>query len=235
MNTNINTATYTMPQVEAAQRSFITRVYGWMALALTVTALVAMTIASYDNLIQMVTQSRFLFFGLVIAQLVLVGWLVVRVQKMSAALATTIFFGYAALTGVTFSILFAIYTSESIASTFFITGGTFGAMSAYGYFTKRDLTSLGNLLFMGLIGVILASVVNIFLHSPAVYWAVTIIGILVFVGLVAYDTQMIKKMSLTTDAESESGRKSAIIGALRLYLDFINLFILLLRLFGSRR
>ena len=235
MNTNINTAAYTMPQVEAQQRSFVTRVYGWMALALTVTALVAMTIASYSNLIDFIMQNRILFFGLVIAQLVLVGWLVIRVQKMSVALATFVFFAYAALTGVTFSMLFALYTSESIASTFFITGGTFGAMSAYGYFTKRDLTSFGNLLFMGLIGVILASVVNIFLHSPAVYWAVTIIGILVFVGLIAYDTQLIKKMSLAGNTDSDAGRKEAIIGALRLYLDFINLFILLLRLFGQRR
>ncbi len=235
MNTNIGAPAYTMPQVEAAQRSFITRVYGWMALALATTAFVAMTIASDESLITAVMQNRLLFFGLVIAQLVLVGWLVVRVEKMSVGLATAVFFGYAALTGVTFSILFAIYTSESIASTFFITGGTFGVMSAYGYFTKRDLTSIRNLLFMGLIGVIIASVVNIFLHSPAVYWAVTFIGILVFVGLVAYDTQMIKRMSLAGNTESDTGRKQSIIGALRLYLDFINLFILLLRIFGQRR
>ena len=235
MQQHTGAAAYTLPYAEAEQRSFITKVYGWMGVALTITALVAWTIASYDNLITAIAQNRLLFFGLVIAQLGLVIWLAARIQKMSATLATVVFFGYAGLTGVTFSILFAIYTAGSIGSTFLITAATFGVMSAYGYFTKRDLTSWGNLLFMGLIGIIIASVVNMFLQNEAIYWVTTFVGILVFVGLVAYDTQKIKEMNVIGNAGTDEDRKEAIIGALRLYLDFINLFILLLRLFGQRR
>jgi FtsH-binding integral membrane protein len=154
---------------------------------------------------------------------------------MNASMAIGLFLLYSALNGLTMSIIFLIYTSASIASTFFITAGTFGVMSAYGYFTKKDLTSIGNIAFMGLIGIIIASIVNIFLQSSMLYWLVTYAGVLVFVGLTAYDTQKIKKMSLEMDIESEEGSKGAIMGALALYLDFINMFIFLLRIFGQRK
>ena len=231
----MQTDTYALPHVEVAQRSFIVKVYAWMALALTLTALIAMTVASYEGLIGAILTNRILFFGLIIAQLGLVILLSARIDKMSAATATFVFFAYAALTGVTFSVIFAIYTAASIASTFFVTAGTFGVMSAYGYFTRRDLTSWGNLLFMGLIGIIIASVVNIFMQNATVYWVVTILGVLIFVGLTAYDTQKIKKMGAEVSIESEEGRKRAVMGSLALYLDFINLFLMLLRLLGRRR
>ena len=235
MNGGTNAPAYTMPHAEAEQRSFMVKVYGWMGLALTITALVAMTVSSYDYLVRMIMENMLLFFGLVIVQLVMVGTLAARIQKMSATTATAVFFGYSALTGVVFSLLFVIYTSASIASTFLITAGTFAVMSAYGYFTKRDLSSWGNILFMGLIGIIIASVVNIFFHSEMLYWIVTYAGILIFVGLTAYDTQKIKEMNIIGNEGTDEDRKEAIVGALRLYLDFINLFILLLRLFGQRR
>ncbi len=235
MDSVTNTQAYTLPHVEAEQRSFIVKVYGWMGLALTVTALVAMTIASYDYMVEWIAQHMLVFFGLVILQLVLVVTLVARIQKMSGTTATLVFFAYSALTGVTFSLLFVIYTHASIGSTFLITAGTFAVMSAYGYYTKRDLTSWGNLLFMGLIGIIIASVVNIFIHSEMIYWIVTYAGILIFVGLIAYDTQKIKEMNVIGNEGTDEDRKEAIVGALRLYLDFINLFLLLLRLFGQRR
>jgi len=154
---------------------------------------------------------------------------------MSPAVATMVFFIYAGLTGVTFSVLFMIYTASSIASTFFVTAVTFGGMSAYGYMTKRDLSSWGSFLFMGLFGIIIASVVNIFMQSTALYWAVTYAGVLIFVGLTAYDTQKIKRMGASIDSSSDDGRRMAILGALNLYLDFINLFLMLLRIMGNRR
>jgi FtsH-binding integral membrane protein len=144
------------------------------------------------------------------------------------------FFAYAFLNGLTLSVIFLVYTKTSIASTFFVTAGTFAAMSVYGYTTKRDLTSMGSFMTMALIGIIIASVVNFFLRSPAVYWVITYAGVAIFVGLTAYDAQQIKAMSAAGFAGSEDERKGAVIGALRLYLDFINLFLLLLRIFGRQ-
>jgi FtsH-binding integral membrane protein len=146
-----------------------------------------------------------------------------------------VFVGYSALTGLTLSVIFLVYTAESLATTFFVTAGTFGLMSAYGYVTKRDLTGLGSFLMMGLIGMVLASVVNMFFNNSTVYWITTYIGILIFVGLTAYDTQKIKQMSALGLEGGEMEQKGAIMGALRLYLDFINLFLLLLRLMGNRK
>lgn len=157
------------------------------------------------------------------------------INRLSALTATGLFFLYSALTGATLSIVFIAYTAESLTTTFLITAGTFGAMSFYGLVTKRDLTSVGNLCFMGLIGVIIASVVNIFVQSTLIYTVTTYIGVLVFVGLTAYDTQKIKEMGPRLEEGSEAEQKGAILGALRLYLDFINLFLLLLRIFGRRR
>ncbi|MCB0728163.1 MAG: Bax inhibitor-1/YccA family protein, partial [Ignavibacteriae bacterium] len=157
------------------------------------------------------------------------------INKMPSGVAIGAFFLYAALTGVTFSVLFLVYTGGSIASTFFICAGMFAAVSAYGYFTKRDLAKMGTYLFMALIGLIIASVVNIFLKSGTMSLIISYVGVLIFTGLTAYDTQKIKKMSQTSDIDSEQGKKGAVMGALALYLDFINMFLFLLRILGDRK
>jgi len=221
--------------VAEENQRFITRVYGWMALALTLTGMTAMRVASSQAMISFLASNMLLFWGLVIGELLLVGYLAAAVGRMTANTALAVFLGYSVLNGVTLSFLFLAYTSESISSTFLLTALTFGVMSFYGYVTKTDLTKIGNLAFMGLIGIIIASLFNIFFRSPAIYWITTYIGILVFVGLTAYDTQKIKSMNIIGNEGTEEDRKEAIIGALTLYLDFINLFILLLRLFGNRR
>ena len=223
----------TVSRTEIETRSFISRVYGWMTGGLLMTGLVSLYMASDPTLIVQLVSHKFLFYGLMIAELglviVLAGW----VQRMSATAATGAFLLYAGLTGVTLSTVFLAYTGGSIASTFFVTAATFGAMSLYGSVTKTDLTSFGNICIMALVGIILASIVNIFLNSTALYWVTTYIGILVFVGLTAYDTQRIRMMSVQGDEDAE--RRAAITGALALYLDFINLFVTMLRLTGRRR
>lgn len=224
-----------MSQVQLEERSFITKVYGWMSFALIITGLVAMVTASSPLLLSIVLGNRIVFFALIIAELLLVGYLSVAVRTMSVPAAIVTFILYSALNGLTLSVIFLVYTAGSIASTFFITAGTFGAMSIYGYFTRRDLTSMGNLCTMALLGIIIASVVNIFLHSPAVYWISTYIGIIIFVGLTAYDTQKIKNLNIIGNEGTDEDKKEAIMGALTLYLDFINLFLMLLRIFGVRR
>jgi hypothetical protein len=230
----MNTQQLTAEQVKSIQSTFINKVYGWMALALAITGFVALRVVD-SGFVETMAQNQILFFGLVLAELGLVVWLSGRINSMNASMAIGLFLLYSALNGLTFSILFLVYTSASIASTFFITAGTFGVTSAYGYFTKKDLSSIGNIAFMGLIGIIIATIVNIFWQNEILYWAVTYIGVLVFVVLTAYDTQKMKKMSLEVDVESEEGSKGAIMGALALYLDFINMFIFLLRIFGDRR
>ncbi len=228
-------AEQSLEQIHIEQANFITKVYAWMSLALLVTGLVAIATASSQVLTELIFSSRFVFFGLVIAEFICVAYLVAVIKKISSQLAILIFFGYAALNGLTFSVIFLVYTTESIASTFFITAITFGIMSAYGYFTKRDLTSIGNLAFMGLMGLIIASVANIFLHSETIYWITTYAGILIFVALTAYDTQKIKDMNIIGNEGTEEDKKEAVMGALTLYLDFINLFLYLLRLFGRKK
>ncbi len=222
-------------EVKREQAAFMARVYGWMCLALVVTALVAVYTASTPALVNMIFGNRLLFWGLIIGEIGLVVWLSAAVQRMSATTAMLAFLGYAALNGLTMAAIFLIYTSSSIASTFLITAGTFGAMSIYGYFTKRDLTSMGNLLFMALIGLIIASIVNIFWQNSMLYWIVTYAGVLIFTGLVAYDTQKIKNMNIIGNEGTDEDKKESIMGALSLYLDFINLFLFMLRIFGGRR
>ncbi len=224
-----------LARVKAEEQRFIVKVYGWMSFGLVVTALVALATAATPALWKLVVANRFVFFGLLIVQLLVVGSLVGWVGRMSAAVATGIFVLYAALNGLTFSVIFLAFTTASIATTFFVTAGTFAAMSAYGYFTKRDLTSIGNLCFMALIGLIIASVVNLFWANSTLYWVTTYAGILIFVGLTAYDTQKIKQMNVIGNEGTDEDRKEAIVGALALYLDFINLFLFLLRIFGRRR
>ncbi|MBP9719446.1 MAG: Bax inhibitor-1/YccA family protein [Candidatus Levybacteria bacterium] len=216
-------------------RTFMSKVYGWMSAGLVVTAGVAMYASSNAKLMEVVFGNPILFFGLIILQLGLVVVLSAAIKKISANTALLLFLLYAALTGLTFSAIFLVYTAASIGSTFLITAGTFGAMSMYGYVTKTDLTTVGNIAFMGLIGIILASLVNIFWPNGTLYWIITYIGILVFVALTAYDTQKIKRMNIIGNAGTDEDKKESIIGALTLYLDFINLFLLLLRIFGRRR
>ena len=227
--------TTSIDAVAAEQQRFMVRVYNWMTTGLATTGLVAYGVASSPSLTQMIFGNSLIPIVLIIAQIGLVFWLAARVMQMSAQQATSVFLLYAALSGVTFSAVFLAYTASSIASTFLVTAGTFGAMSFYGYTTKKDLTSWGSFLFMGLIGIIIASVVNIFLQSSTMYWVITYAGVLIFVGLTAYDTQKIKEMNILGNEGTEEDTKEAVRGALSLYLDFINLFLMLLRIMGSRR
>jgi len=222
-------------QVAQDQQRFIVKVFGWMAAALAITGGVALWTASTPSMIEFIFANRGVFFTLLIVQVLLVISLAGWVKKMSSPTATLIFILYSILTGFVFSALFLVYTAGSLASTFLITGGMFAVMSIYGWTTGNDLTKFGSLLFMLLIGLIIASIVNIFMNSPVLYWISTYVGIFIFTGLVAYDTQKIKEMGGYLEEGSEEHRKGAVIGALNLYLDFINLFMMLLRIFGDRR
>ena len=203
-------------------------------MALAITGVTAFGVASSPNLLALIFSSKLLFFGLIIAELALVILLTARLQKLSLTTATLVFVLFAVINGVTLSSIFVIYTMASIAQTFFICSATFGVMAVYGYTTKRDLSSMGKLLFMALIGLIIATVVNIFMRSSGLNMAISYIGVLVFVGLTAWDTQKIKLMLANAEDMGEGAQKIALIGALSLYLDFINLFIYLLRIFGRR-
>ena len=223
-----------MPQVVNAERHFMTQVFGWMAFGLAITGIVAGVVASNPAMVQAIVFNRLVFYGLMIVELILVFKLAGVVQSStSAAVATFLFLLYAALNGLTLSVIFLAYTKSSIGTAFFVTAGTFGVMSLYGYITKTDLTAIGNLCFMALIGVILASVVNLWFHNPTVMWITTYIGLFIFIGLTAYDTQKIKGMFSGDDNEEVEGKK-AVSGALALYLDFINLFLNILRIMGGR-
>ncbi|MDD5368573.1 MAG: Bax inhibitor-1/YccA family protein [Anaerolineaceae bacterium] len=222
-------------QQEEIQRGFITRVYGWMALGLIVTAAIAFLTISSPSLMTAIVTNRILFFGLLIGELLLVAVISGAASRLSPVVAGLLFLGYAGLNGVTLSILILLYTASSIAITFGVTACTFAIMSLFGLTTHRDLTKMGSLLIMGLIGVIIASVVNLFLNLSAIYWITTYLGVLIFIGLVAYDTQKLKRMSLTLGGDGQLTQKASILGALSLYLDFINLFLLLLRILGGRR
>ncbi len=221
-----------IPTVEA---DFMQKVYLWMTFALTLTGFVAYRTTQSEFLLELIFSSSFGLIGLILVELALVFWIMSGIQRMSSNMAIGLFLLYSVLNGMTLSVLLIAYTGASVASTFFITAGMFGAMSIYGYTTKQDLSSWGNLLFMALFGLILASVVNIFLQSSGLYWLISYIGVLVFVGLTAYDTQKIKQLAAQVIVESEVGRKVAILGALTLYLDFINMFIFMLRILGNRR
>jgi len=203
-------------------------VYAWMSAGLALTALVSLLTVSSPALLHAVRGNGVLFYVLIFGELGLVFTISGAIDKIGLATASMLFLAYAALNGLTMSTIFVAYTSASIASTFMITSGMFATMSLYGYLTRSDLTSWGSFLFMGLVGVVITSVANIFLKSSLVYWVVSFCGILVFTGLAAYDTQNIK-------SQGSAGTNGAIIGALRLYLDFINMFLIMLRLLGNRR
>ncbi|EQB90889.1 Bax inhibitor-1/YccA family protein [Elizabethkingia anophelis] len=222
-------------ELKASQAKYMSKVYGWMSLALVVTGLIAYLVSESPALINAIVLNKLLFYGLIFAELGLVIWLSTRIAKMSSTTAIAAFMGYAILNGLTLSIIFLAYTPTSITSTFFITAGTFAVMSVYGYVTKTDLTKVGKILMMLLVGIIIASIVNMFLNSPMIYWITTYIGVAVFVGLIAYDTQKIKNYFLELNGDESLMGRMAIMGALTLYLDFINLFLFLLRLFGGGR
>ncbi len=240
------TKTASQTLIDEGLRAYMLKVYNYMTVGLLLTGLVAYffgkaSIVTNDlGQIVGVTSVGALLFGsplkwiVMLAPLGFVFYLSSRINRMSISSAQITFWIFSAIMGLSLSSLFIEFTQSSIARVFFITSGTFAAMSLYGYTTKRDLTRLGGFLFMGLIGIIIASIVNIFIGSSALQFAISVIGVLVFVGLTAYDTQSIKNMYLANDSE-EIGSKKALMGALRLYLDFINLFILLLQLFGQRR
>ncbi|CDL83108.1 Bax inhibitor-1/YccA family protein [Xenorhabdus szentirmaii] len=217
-------------------QTYMAQVYGWMTCGLLLTAFVAWYVANTPEILFAIFSNSIVFYGLIIAQLALVFVLSGLVHKMSGTVATGLFMLYSMLTGLTLSSIFVVYTSSSIASTFVVSAGMFGALSVYGYTTKRSLSGLGSFLFMGLIGIVLASLLNIWLKSPALMWAITYIGVLVFAGLTAYDTQKLKEMGEQIDVnDKENMRRYSITGALTLYLDFINLFLMLLRILGDRR
>ncbi len=223
------------PQAQVSESSFISGVYLWMALGLLLSAGASFWLMSQPALLKAVFTNSWLFFGLIIAEFAMVIWLSAAALKMNEALVTILFCGYSFLNGVTLTSIFIIYTGVSVLTTFAVTAGTFFFFSLYGLTTKKDLTSIGSLAMMGLFGVIIASVVNIWLKSPAVMWVMTFVGIAVFLGLIAYDTQKLKRIHAMGADTPEIQRRAAILGALTLYLDFINLFLLLLRVFGRRR
>jgi FtsH-binding integral membrane protein len=223
------------PSAAVAIPSFLARVYVWMAAGLLVTAGTAFATLSSPTLLRTVFGNKIVFFGIMIAELGLVAWLSGMVGRLSSTAAGTVFVLYSALNGLTLSVVFLAYTSASIVSTFVVTAGMFGAMSVYGLVTKRELDGLGSFAFMGLIGVILASVVNIFVRSDAMGFVISCVGVIVFTALTAYDTKKLRIMAMAVDGASEEGKRASISGALRLYLDFINLFLMLLRFFGNRR
>jgi len=231
----LSTRRDTRAQVQV--NTFIQSVYNWMAIGLALTGGVAFYVANSPSLMNLIFGNKMLFYGLIIGELGLVFYLSARVQKIQASTATALFVLYAALNGATLSMIFRVYTGTSIASTFFVCAGTFVACSIYGMVTNRDLTSMGGFMRMGLIGIIIASVINMFFQSSSMQMIISYIGVLVFVGLTAYDTQKLKHMALSQPAGLDAGvvRKGAIIGALTLYLDFINLFLMLLHIMGGSR
>jgi hypothetical protein len=221
--------------VAAEQQRFMVRVYNWMTGGLAVSGAFAWIVANDATLTQLIHGNRLVVYGLMAAELGLVFWLAARVMQMSAKTAMSAFMGYAALNGITLSAIFLVYTPATLGSVFLITAGTFAAMSFIGYTTKKDLTNLGGFLFMGLIGIIIASVVNMFMGSSALQWMISVLGLFIFIGLTAYDTQSIKQMNIIGNEGTEEDTKEAIMGALRLYLDFINMFLFMLQLVASGR
>jgi hypothetical protein len=211
------------------------KVYMWMTMALAITGITAYYVAHSETLLTAIFTNQAVFWVLVIAELGLVIGLSAAINKLSLTTATLMFVLYSLINGATMSFIFLAYTASSVTNVFLITAGTFAAMAAFGYFTKVDLTSMGKILMMALIGIIIATIVNIFTKSEGLTVILNYVGVLVFVGLTAYDSQKIKQMLQMAPDASEGSQKIALLGALSLYLDFINLFLYLLRLFGSRR
>ena len=210
------------------------KVYVWMTLALAITGFTAYGVATSPGILQAIYSNQILFWGLVIAEFALVFGVSAAINRLSLTTATLMFILYSVINGALLSYIFLAYTASSVATVFFITAGTFGAMALIGYTTKADLSSMGKILFMALIGLIIATIVNVFVKSDGLTMILSYVGVLIFVGLTAYDTQKIKQMLMQAPDASEGAQKMALLGALTLYLDFINLFIYLLRIFGKR-
>jgi FtsH-binding integral membrane protein len=213
--------------------AFLRKVYGWMFVGLAITAAVAFAVASSPTLVRAIFGNPILFIVLMVAELGLVVALSARVDRMAPTTAAVLFVTYSALTGATLSAILLAFTGASLATTFVVAAGMFGALALYGTTTKRSLAGMGQFLFMGLIGVVLASVVGLFWHAPGFQFGISVAGVLVFTGLTAWDSQRLKEMAAVTPDGQVAGR--AVVGALRLYLDFINLFLFLLRFLGARR
>ena len=221
---------------KAAQSTLLRSVYVWMTLALVITGFVSMYVAQSYQLVSFIFGNRLALWGMLIAELAVVFYLSARINSISFTKATVMFIIYSILNGATLASIFLVYTMSSIASTFFVAGGTFGVMALYGYITKSDLTRIGNICLMALIGLIIATLVSLFWHNSMLQMIITYVGVILFVGLTAYDSQKIKRL-LTADGieVTEETQKIALLGALTLYLDFINLFLYLLRLLGDRK
>jgi FtsH-binding integral membrane protein len=229
----VSASSYNPTKTQGAFGILMRKVYVWMSLALVVTGLTALFVANNYNAMTFMTGG--MFWGLAIAEIALVLIISAGINRLSFATAGLLFIAYSVLNGLTMSFIFQVYTQSSIASTFFITAGTFAAMSIVGFVTKKDMTGIGKFLFMALIGLIIASVVNMFMQSSAIYWITSFAGVLIFVGLTAWDTQRIKQMFLAYGNDvNEQTQKLALLGSLELYLDFINLFLYLLRFLGNR-
>ena len=226
---------FASPYPAAADRvnAFLRGVYGWMSAGLGITAVTAWMVAATPAIVYAIVGNRLLFWGIVIAQLGIVFGLSARVQHLAPATASMLFIVYSVLTGLTMSVILLAYTGESVATTFMVTAGMFGALAFYGTVTRRDLSGMGSFLFMGLIGVVLASIVGMFWQNDMLQFLISFIGVIVFTGLTVYDAQRLKAMALATPAGQIGSYK--VVGALTLYLDFINLFLFLLRFTGSRR
>ncbi|MEY2830641.1 MAG: hypothetical protein RIQ33_2499 [Bacteroidota bacterium] len=237
MNTTIldNSETIYPINHQVLLNKYITKVFGWMSLALILTGITSLVVVSSETLLNTIFSSKLSFYLLIGAEFLLVMAITSLINKMSTPLAFLLFVVYSILNGITLSVIFLVYTAGSIASTFFITAGTFAIMSIVGYFTKKDLTSFGQILFMIFIGLMIASLVNFFMNSDTLYWICTYAGVIVFTGLTAYDTQKIKNIGIDAINQNMDTSKMALMGALNLYLDFINLFLFLLRLFGRRK
>jgi uncharacterized protein len=224
----------TTPRIDAAERvsAFLWKVYAWMAIGLGITAVVAFTVAGSPDMLRVLVGNRLVFFGLMIAELGLVFYLSARVDRLAPNTAAGLFALYSGLNGVTLSVVLLAYTGQSVTTTFVVTAGMFGALALFGSTTKRSLAGVGQFLMMGLVGIILASIVGLFWHSDALQFLISVVGVIVFTGLTAWDAQRLKQMAVTLPAGQVGSY--AIVGALSLYLDFINLFLMLLRFTGRR-
>lgn len=218
-------------QSHAGELDFLWKVYRWMSIGLAITGTIAWFVAGTPAIVEALFSSRWIFYAFMIVQIGMVLVFATRASRMSFSAAATLFTTYAALNGVTMSVIFLAYTAASVGQVFFVSAGAFAGLAVYGATTKRDLSAMGQFMAMGLIGLVIASVVNIFLQSSAVYWISTYAGVLIFAGLTAYDNQKLRRMY----AQQGEAGNLALQGALTLYLDFVNLFLMLLRLFGKRR
>lgn len=221
--------------VSAESGRFLSKVYAWMVFALIVSGVIARWAASNPPVVELLLENKIFFWGMILSEFAIVLALTVATQKISSQWAGFLFVLYSVINGFTLSVIFLVFTPESIASVFFITAGTFAVMSLYGFLTKNDLTSLGNLCLMALVGLVITGLVNMYYQNEEVSFIGSIAGVLIFVGLIAHDTQKIKKLNIIGNEGTETDRKESIVGALTLYLDFVNLFLSLLNLFGKKK